>query len=300
MRKDFTQGKIMKKKSIVSFVLFLLLGAAVFFIGWVEFFVPAGKCGVMISKTGGVYGKVIRSGTFDWRWERLLPTNTHIHIYSTDALKNTHTITGSLPSSDIYSNLLEGKPDFSYRFSVSVALNIKSEALPAYVKGHGAVSQDELNAYILGETEGIARSAVRFVLDKALNDPSFVIEASLSDTELLKGIDAENRFPDFTVSSLHINELRVPDTGLYNAAKSAYNVYQVKLKERLEKSASAQAAQAASDYLELERFSRLGRILSEYPLLIDFLSVSKGKNVTLELPKNPKVSADSSSGGTDQ
>lgn len=275
----------MKKRSVVSFVFFLSIGAAVFFIGWLEFRVPAGKCGVMISKTGGVYEKVIQSGSFLWRWETLLPTNAHIHIYNTNPLRGTHTIGGALPSSDIYTNLLEGKPDFSYRFSVSLDICIRKEALPAYVKRKGAVSQEELNSYILGESEGIARSVVRFILDKALTNPSFVIEASLSDTELLRGIDAENRFPDVVVVSVHINELRIPDTGLYTAAKNAYEVYQMKMKERLEKTAGSQAEQAAADYLELERLSRLGRILSEYPLLIDFLSVSKGKNVTLELPK---------------
>jgi len=71
------------------------------------------------------------------------------------------------------------------------------------------------------------------------------------------------------------------------------------------KTGGKQAAQAAADYLELERFSRLGRILSEYPLLIQFLSVSSGKNVTLELPANPQINgnaqnAQSQTGSTNE
>ncbi|MGI5172065.1 hypothetical protein H0R92_00490 [Treponema sp. OMZ 840] len=282
----------MKKKSIVSLIILLLCAAAVFFIGWVPFRIPAGNYGVMESKTGGVYERVIQSGRFDWRWELLLPTNAKIHVFENTPVKTVKHISGSLPSADLYSNLLEGKPDFSYRFSITVNAQMAPEALPVHFEKSGSLSQDELHAYLTGETENIARDTARFVLDKALENPSFVLEASVSDTELLRGIAAENRYPGIIISSLHIDELRIPDTRLYNAAQSAYTVYQNALKEKLEKTALAQSSQGASDYLELERLSRLGRILSEYPLLIEFLSVSKGKNVTLELPQNPKISGE--------
>lgn len=282
----------MKKKSIASLIIIVLCAAAVFVIGWLPFRIPAGKYAVMQSKTGGVYPCVIQSGEFNWRWEALLPTNAVIHVFESVPVKTVKTISGTLPSADLYANLLEGKPDFSYRFSISVDARIAPEALPAYFEKNGSLSQDELNAYITGETENIARDAARFVLDKAVENPAFVLEAAVSDTELLRGIDAENRYPGIRIVSVHIDELYIPDTGLYNAAQSAYTVYQNALKEKLEKTAFSQSAQAAADYLELERLSRLGRILSEYPLLIEFLSVSKGKNVTLELPQNPKISAE--------
>ena len=282
----------MKKKSILSLIILILCAGAVFFIGFLPFRIPAGKYGIMESKTGGVYNKVIRSGRFDWRWELLLPTNTQIHIFESRTLKIIKKISGTLPSADLYTNLLEGKPDFSYRFSISIQARIKPDTLPAYFKKGGSVSEEETDAYLTGEAENIARDAARFILDKALENPAFVLEAAVSDTELLRGIDAENRYPGIEIASLHIDELYIPDTGLYNAAQSPYTVYQNALKEKLEKTAVSQSAQAAADYLELERLSRLGRILSEYPLLIDYLSVSKGKNLNIELPQNPKISAE--------
>ncbi|WP_428771580.1 hypothetical protein V1L52_05910 [Treponema sp. HNW] len=282
----------MKKKSIASLIIIVLCAAAVFVIGWLPFRIPAGTYAVMQSKTGGVYPRVIKSGEFNWRWEALLPTNTVIHVFKSIPVTTVKTISGALPSAELYANLLEGKPDFSYRFSINVHAQIAPEALPAYFEKNGSLSQDELNAYITGETENIARDTARFVLDKALENPSFVLEASVSDAELIRGIDAENRYPGIRIASIHIDELRIPDTGLYNAAQSAYSVYQKALKEKLEKTAASQSTQAAADYLELERLSRLGRILSEYPLLIEFLSVSKGKNVTLELPQNPKIAGE--------
>ena len=282
----------MKKKSILSLIILILCAGAVFFIGFLPFRVPAGKYGIMESKTGGIYTKVIRSGRFDWRWEPLLPTNAKIHVFESEPIKTVKTISGTLPSAALYANLLEGNPDFSYRFSINIQARIKPETLPAYFERGGSLSAEKLNTRLTDEAENAARDAARFILDKALENPAFVLEAAVSDTELLRGIDAENRYPGIEIASLHIDDLQIPDTRLYNAAQSAYTVYQDALKEKLEKTAASQSAQAAADYLELERLSRLGRILSEYPLLIDYLSVSKGKNIPLELPHNPKISAE--------
>ena len=293
------------KKHVISLILIIVCALAVFFIGWVEFRVPAGKCGVMVSKTGGVYRRAIRSGHFDWRWECLLPTNVRIRTFKIEPLAFTKTVSGALPSAELYSNLLEGKPDFSYRFSLSLTMNISAESLPAFVKRSGAAEQNELEQYVSGEAENLAHAVAHFVLDTALKNPSSVIAASFSDTELLEHVRSDQRFSKFEIASVHINELHVPDTGLYNIAKSTYETYQEKLKATLEKTGGKQAAQAAADYLELERFSRLGRILSEYPLLIQFLSVSSGKNVTLELPANPQINgnaqnAQSQTGSTNE
>lgn len=279
----------MKKKSILSFIILILCAGAVFFIGFLPFRTTAGKYGIMESKTGGVYHKVIRSGRFAWRWEPLLPTNAKIHVFESVPLTTVKTISGTLPSAELYANLLEGNPDFSYRFSIRIQARIKPDSLPAYFERGGSLSEENMNAALADEAENIARDTARFILDKALENPAFVLEASVSDTELLRGIDAENRYPGIEIASLHIDELHIPDTRLYNTAHSAYTVYQNALKEKLEKAAVSQSAQAAADYLELERLSRLGRILSEYPLLIDYLSVSKGKNLNIELPQNPKI-----------
>ena len=277
------------KKHVISLILIIVCALAVFFIGWVEFRVPAGKCGVMVSQTGGVYRRAIRSAHFDWRWECLLPTNVRIRTFKIEPLAFTKTVSGALPSAELYANLLEGKPDFSYRFSLSLTMNISAESLPAFVKRSGAAEQNELEQYVSGEAENLAHAVAHFVLD----------------TELLEHVRSDQRFSEFEIASVHINELHVPDTGLYNIAKSTYETYQEKLKATLEKTGGKQAAQAATDYLELERFSRLGRILSEYPLLIQFLSVSSGKNVTLELPANPQINgnaqnAQSQTGSTNE
>ncbi len=73
------------KKAIIKFFIWLIvllaISGTVFFFGWLQFSVPAGSYGVMLSKSGGYYNEVITPGEFSWRWERLVPTNSEILIF---------------------------------------------------------------------------------------------------------------------------------------------------------------------------------------------------------------------------
>lgn len=86
------------KKALASLIILILFGGVVFYLGWVQFDVPIGNYGLMLSKTSGVYPELIQSGTFLWRWERLLPTNTQLRIFSLDPVSQTDTFNSSLPS----------------------------------------------------------------------------------------------------------------------------------------------------------------------------------------------------------
>ena len=67
----------------------------------------------------------------------------------------------------------------------------------------------------------------------------------------------------------------MPDAELYNIAKASYAEFQEKVKTALAELTKNQSTITAQDYLQIERFARWGRILQEYPILIDFLAVSR-------------------------
>ena len=72
----------MKAKRVFSNIVVLLIaGAAVFFVGWMQLAVKPGTCGIMTSKTGGLYEVPIETGLFQWKWERLLPTNVTLKAF---------------------------------------------------------------------------------------------------------------------------------------------------------------------------------------------------------------------------
>ena len=69
------------RKLIIITLIVLVCAAAVFFFGWTQFSVPAGKYGVMLSKSGGYYPQAVIPGNFTWRWERIVPTNAQILVF---------------------------------------------------------------------------------------------------------------------------------------------------------------------------------------------------------------------------
>ncbi len=276
------QGAFMKK-FIISLIILLIFGATVFFIGWIQIYVPVDSQAVLISKTSGIKNEVIKAGDFTWCWERLLPTNTELRHFSLYPRNYKKTITGTLPSADVYTYMIEGEPNFSYNFSVDMTIQIKSEKLPELIKSTGLKNQSELENYISSQADTVARSVIQYVIEESIDDIDYVVQASLSDTELITAINAPSRFPYLEITSIKVNNVILPDIIMYNHAKNSYTVYQNAIQKYIDEAAVLQGAQYAKDYLEIDRLAKLGRVLADYPELVSFMAVTKG-NFDYELP----------------
>lgn len=263
------------KKFLISMFILIIFAGAIFFIGWGQFAVPAGSYGVMVSKTSGISQKTIVPGEFCWFWERLLPTNTSMRIFSIIPVTRTTTISGELPSADIYSPMLEGSPNFSYKFSVQTELMMKSNYLPNFVRRTDAKENEQLQEYLNQQGDLIAQEVIQYILSKSLDNANNLM-LLVTDTEELKtGINADSKFKDLEISNITVKTAQMPDTELYNIAKASYAEFQAKVKQSLAELTKNQSTITANDYLQIERFARWGKILQEYPILIDFLAVSR-------------------------
>lgn len=263
------------KKFLISMFILIIFAGAIFFIGWGQFAVPAGSYGVMVSKTSGISQKTIVPGEFCWFWERLLPTNTSMRIFSIIPVTRTTTISGELPSADIYSPMLEGSPNFSYKFSVQTELMMKSNYLPNFVRRTDAKENEQLQEYLNQQGDLIAQEVIQYILSKSLDNANNLM-LLVTDTEELKtGINADSKFKGLEISNITVKTAQMPDTELYNIAKASYAEFQAKVKQSLAELTKNQSTITANDYLQIERFARWGKILQEYPILIDFLAVSR-------------------------
>lgn len=263
------------KKFLISMFILIIFAGAVFFIGWGQFAVPAGSYGVMVSKTSGISQKTIVPGEFCWFWERLLPTNTSMRIFSIIPVTRTTTISGELPSADIYSPMLEGSPNFSYKFSVQTELMMKSNYLPNFVRRTDAKENEQLQEYLNQQGDLIAQEVIQYILSKSLDNANNLMLLATDTGELKAGINAESKFKDLEISNITVKTAQMPDTELYNIAKASYAEFQAKVKQSLAELTKNQSTITANDYLQIERFARWGKILQEYPILIDFLAVSR-------------------------
>ena len=154
------------KKGIVSVIIILLFGAAVFYFGLVNMKVPAGQYGVRVSKTGGVSEKNIENGKLMWRWEALLPKNVVIHKFDHGIFHSSQNLKGTLPSAEIYTSLIRGNPDFSYSFDFDISLLVTPENTVQLLKNGTINSNEGLKTYLEESAEKIAFELSKTIIEQ--------------------------------------------------------------------------------------------------------------------------------------
>jgi len=268
-----------KGRIIANIVVLLIAGAAVFYIGWIQFKVKPGECGVLVSKTNGVYSKPILPGTFVWRWERLLPTNADIRIFSLTPKQSKQTVSGALPSAELYSKQLKEEPDFSYCANIVVTLGMKSEEIVSHVQKYNWKSQAELDSFLESKSSVLAKRIMEYCILKKKESMTFVPTAVTAE-ELNKMVsDDEADFSDVMIDSIQIAYIKIPDFALYETAKNAYETYQNEVAEVMKKEAAAQAASMITENRSLQRLEKLGELLKKYPQLQDIFKSGDASSI---------------------
>lgn len=266
------------KKFWATLIILALAGTAIFFIGWVQFWVPAGNYGVLVSKTGGVNPQTIEPAKFRWQWERLLPTNSRIVIFDLAPVSRPVSVTGSLPSADIYRTMLEGSPDFSWKLDFTVTSRIDPQTLPLLVEKNAVHDQASLASLADTSLSRMAYEAGNSLVSEFSRDPSLFRASGTDRSALAKRVMeliATGNVKGIEVVAVDVSNARFPDFALYDLAAKTYADYQGRRATTMAETAKKQARDSIADYLEIERFSALGEVLTKYPILIDYLAVTK-------------------------
>lgn len=261
------------KKGFISFIFIILCAAAVFVIGWVQLYVPIGTYGVLVSKTSGVDPQVIQQGGITWKWQRLLPTNTVIHLFEAKNEKNTVSVTGTLQSGEIYSALIEGRPDFSYSFTFEIESSVKPESLPGLVKTGAVKTDEDISAYLLKASKEAAEKVVKLILDEMSETTDSLVTIINDENKLLSEVTASSSGVA-VITGIKAVRSQLPDVQLYKTAQTVYTAYLEGVKNALLETTGSQLELASDDFLRIERFGKLGKVLTEYPILIDYLAVT--------------------------
>ncbi len=264
------------KKVLVSLLILLLLGGAVFYFGWVQFAVPVGSYGVLLSKTSGVYPKPIVSGKFLWRWERLLPTNTQLRIFSLDPITLTDTFSSTLPSAQLYSTRLEGEPDFSYSVTVSSTARVRVAELVNLVEENNIQDQAALETLVRDRLHQLNIAATSYLLEQTQHDTTGLKSQTITTQELVENTPVAQENPWLEVLSAEVSDVRIPDASLYLAAKNAY----------LNSIVEGTGAQGITDSSHLSALVNLGEILTKYPALSDYMTSGDAATILELLSKD--------------
>lgn len=259
----------MKAKKFFSTLLFLLIVAGcIFFIGWIQFLIKPGTCGIMTSKTGGLYPKPLNYGEFLWRWERLLPTNVSITLYPLQSHEYDKQISGSLPSADVYARQVEPKPDFSYSFDFHINLSVEAGQIYDLIKAKKIENTNEsLDAY-LDRCADLAAQTVGewFISEKTARN--LITPVVLAESQVSEAIQKVSReFTGISLASVEIKKARVPDIEVYESAKRTFSAYEGELNSNLTEMARQQAAVLAEADNEMKRLEKFASLLEKYPQL---------------------------------
>ena len=249
------------KKALVSLIILILFGVAVFYLGWVQFDVPIGNYGLMLSKTSGVYPELIHSGKFLWRWERLLPTNTQLRLFSLDPVVQTDTFSSSLPSAQLYATKLEGNPDFTYTITVESTGKIQPQDLIPLVEQHNLQDQEALEKLIRDEIHQFNVAVTAYLLEETQNDTTGLRIQTVTTQELVEATAFTERSPWLEIVSTDIRNVKLPDASLYLTAKNAY----------LNSIIEGTGSQEITENNNFTALVNLGEILTKYPALVEFM-----------------------------
>lgn len=262
-------------RGVLSALILLIFAGFVFFLGYASIRVPVGKYGIISSKTGGVYPKVIENGTFCWRWELVVPRNAEIFIFTPSSHHFSRSFNGALPSADIYSRLVQGNPDFSYSFDFDIYLSVNKENLAALASANSLKGDDDLDSYLSGVSEKIARDISQKIIE--MNENTVI--ASYDVPEILASLDLGSKYKPVEISDVFVKKASVPDLALYNLAKSSYQKFQAEVDASLSEYAKAHAETIIDDEKSVKKLEKIGEVLQKYPELNTILSNGSSADV---------------------
>lgn len=288
MKKRTKIGKRIKR----TFILLLIIAAAgaVFYFGFYQFQLPADNYGVIFTKyTGDSWNHdVIKPGSLRIEWQGLIPMNMKIERFKLTPVKNSLSIEGKLPSSEIYSIYLEGSPDFSYSYNFDLSYTVKPDSL-AELAAEDFLREENFTEWLSDTETSMTADAVNFIRRKA-EDYDYMNKISynyrLMEGDLIDSLSETYGYIEFI--SFTPVEINFPDLSLYAEGRRQY--FEV---ERFQSNIEQAAMEKTSNRLveesaKLEVLEKYGELFAKYPALIDYYAIfqSDGKEMipNIELP----------------
>ena len=177
-------------KNFICFLIILIFGAFVFFVGWTQIKVKPGSIGIVQSKTNGINPKLIIPGKFSWHKEFLIPSNAQIQKFEYKPYNGTKTITGKRYSGD-------------YSFTFQISLSYEPELIADLLNDNKISNQDDFESYLDGVAAYLAQRAADYLLTKFNQEPYFSPQ-SVTISDLVSGLAFYKEYPDFDINVLAI------------------------------------------------------------------------------------------------
>jgi hypothetical protein len=277
------------KKFLALFIFLLALGGTGFYFGWVQLDIPPQTRGIIFTKTWGWDTKALTPGAFAWRWEKLIPGNFSLYVYPDKIYTGEIRSEGSLPSAEVYSMFLDGSPDFRYSLRFTLSYRIRDEHFAVLARDLGILPEG-LEAWLSSvETDIGGKSVSRITSlftgeDTPAGPPEAVFSRIFAEIRGLIGAD----YPFLELTGFAPLSLTLPDMALYAKGREIYFLRADSRKETLRQNAGDMTRYTIAEDRRLESLKKYGALLSEYPVLLDFLKVEKSLGPGSPIPPLPE------------
>ena len=232
--------------------------------GWVQFLIGPGEKALVFTKTHGWEHELINSGTFAWRWQRLLPTNMTLVTFTHETRSLTEQVTLELPSSRVLADFFEIDP-FELSFSVTLEYEITPEGYRALIPGAIAANQnnyldvteplEELHNQVKNRLLGLIHNYAREYPVPSFQDLKNYILSRENAVQIVFG---------------SIQNILVPDQELYTVAKEQFLLHMEETTALLTEISKEQMVSERIDRGRIALLQDYGKVLQTYPDLLQY------------------------------
>jgi hypothetical protein len=261
------------KRTITILVILVLLGAAVFGVGYLQIRLKDGHTAVLHSKTSGWDQEPIEPGRFSWRWELLIPNNATLHQFPMATRSINARGTSLLPSADLYATMLENSPSFRQNIRLRIRYRVSADALVRLAPT--GLSPDSFEEWYEDTDTEIASEALLLTgraVEEFLDTDVVAIPVSHVADFVRDGL--ETRFGDLEILAVVVETLEVPDPELYRLARTTFQTVHAAREAALIEAATATAANQAAGDQQVAILQRYGELFTDYPILLDYLEIA--------------------------
>ncbi len=268
----------------VSLLILLIAAGAVFYFGWVQFQLEEGEYAVVHTKTSGYEDTVLKSGEFSWRWEALFPTNLTLHRFSLENRRMDISQSGTLPSGEFYAVIAGPNVRFDWNISASVSYRLKPEALPDLVKN--GLSDTALEGIYQEYEQRLTTEIADALVEsgREASEQNLIPDYGKLESELkTKLVNVDERME---VLGLVLKDISFPDMALYAESRRLYLSLMAQREAVLAEVETSSAMREDIQGARLSLLERYGKVLSDYPVLLDLFALEGNPGVSLLPPEN--------------
>lgn len=261
------------KKTVISLIIIVILGAVVFGFGYVPIRLEPGERVLLFSRTGGWDEEALYPGEFSWRWELLIPKNVTFYRFPAETRRLAIASDATLPSADLYREYLEGKPSLNEKIRLRLRYRISDTGIaqlaPMGLDAEGISAwYDDFDDGLRATALDAAADAIRSYTDQG---------ASRSIADIATAMITEritDRFPEIDLEAVIVEELALPDIALYEMGRETYRAVQERRRAVILSVTTESAGSRTLQNERLDTLARYGEILDQHPILLDYLEIA--------------------------